>query len=73
MKKLKGNFTTVPNEYITDNNLDCFEYRILCYLCKLSDEENSAYPSYETIARETNISLSKTKKSIERLITLGIL
>ncbi len=70
MKKLKGNFTTIPNDYITDKNLDCFEYRILCYLCKLSDEENSAYPSYETIARETNISLSKTKKSIERLITL---
>ena len=70
MKKLKGNFTTIPNEYITDKNLDCFEYRILCYLCKLSDEENSAYPSYETIARKTNISLSKTKKSIERLITL---
>ena len=29
MKKLKGNFTIIPNEYITDENLDCYEYRIL--------------------------------------------
>ena len=24
MKKLKGNFTIIPNEYITDENLDCY-------------------------------------------------
>lgn len=45
MKKLKGNFTIIPNEYITDENLDCYEYRILCFLCKSSDEENTSYLS----------------------------
>lgn len=70
MKKLKGNFTIIPNEYITDENLDCYEYRILCFLCKLSDEENTSYPSYETIARKTNISISKVKRAIEHLIDM---
>ena len=71
MKKIKGNFTIIPNEYITDENLDCYEYRILCFLCKLSDEENTSYPSYETIARKTNISISKVKRAIEHLIDMG--
>ena len=70
LKKLKGNFTIIPNEYITDENLDCYEYRILCFLCKLSDEENTSYPSYETIARKTNISISKVKRAIENLIAM---
>ena len=71
MKKLKGNFTIIPNEYITDENLDCYEYRILCFLCKLSDEENTSYPSYETMARKTNISISKVKRAIEHLTAMG--
>ena len=40
MKKLKVNFTTIPNEAILDKRLDTYEFRVLCYLCKLSNEEN---------------------------------
>ena len=37
MKKLKVNFTTIPNEAILDKRLDTYEFRVLCYLCKLSN------------------------------------
>ena len=54
--KLNGNFTIIPNEFINESRLDVYEFRILCYLMKLSGCNSSCYPSYETIARETGIS-----------------
>ena len=71
MKKLKVNFTTIPNEAILDKRLDTYEFRVLCYLCKLSNEENICFPSYSTIAANMNISRSKTANIINRLIDLG--
>lgn len=73
MKKIYGNFTIIPNEFINDSRLDAFEFRVLCYLMKLSDSNSSCYPSYETIARETKMSLSKVKSSIKNLIALKII
>jgi hypothetical protein len=55
--KLNGNFTIIPNEFINDSRLDVYEFRILCYLMKLSGCNSSCYPYYETIARETGMSL----------------
>lgn len=71
MKKLKVNFTTIPNEAILDTRLDTYEFRVLCYLCKLSNEENICFPSYSTIVATMKISRSKTAKIINRLIDLG--
>ena len=71
MKKLKVNFTTIPNDAILDTRLDTYEFRVLCYLCKLSNEENICFPSYSTIAANMNISRSKTTNIINRLIDLG--
>ena len=68
MKKLKVNFTTISNEAILDKRLDTYEFRVLCYLCKLSNEENICFPSYSTIAANMNISRSKTANIINRLI-----
>lgn len=73
MKKIYGNFTIIPNELINDSRLDAFEFRVLCYLMKLSDSNSSCYPSYETITRETKMSLSKVKSSIKNLIALKII
>jgi len=47
--KPNGNFTIIPNEFINDSRLDVYEFRILCYLMKLSGCNSSCYPSYETI------------------------
>ncbi len=71
MKKLKVNFTTIPNEAILETRLDTYEFRVLCYLCKLSNAENICFPSYSTIATNMNISRSKTANIINRLINLG--
>ena len=71
MKKLKVSFTTIPNDAILDKRLDTYEFRVLCYLCKLSNEENICFPSYSTIAANMNISRSKTANIINRLIDLG--
>lgn len=71
--KLNGNFTIIPNEFINDTRLDVYEFRILCYLMKLSGCSSSCYPSYETIARETGMSLSKAKNGIKNLIAHGII
>ena len=71
--KLNGNFTIIPNEFINDSRLDVYEFRILCYLMKLSGCDSSCYPSYETIARETGMSLSKAKNGIKSLIAHGII
>ena len=71
MKKLKVNFTTIPNDAILDTRLDTYEFRVLCYLCKLSNEENICFPSYSTIAANMKISRSKTANIINRLIDLG--
>ena len=71
MKKLKVNFTTIPNDAILDKRLDTYEFRVLCYLCKLSNEENICFPSYSTIAANMNIIRSKTANIINRLIDLS--
>ena len=71
MKKLKVNFTTIPNDAILDTRLDTCEFRVLCYLCKLSNEENICFPSYSTIAANMKISRSKTANIINHLIDLG--
>ena len=73
MKKLTGNFTIIPNEFINDTRLDVYEFRVVCYLLKLSDSNCSCYPSYETISRETNMSLSKAKSAVKNLIEYGII
>lgn len=71
MKKLKGKFTTILNKYITSQDLDAYEYRVLNYLCMLTDNDNSCYPSQQTISRNTNMSLSKVKSSIKSLKQKG--
>ena len=71
MKKLKVNFTTIPNDAILDTRLGTYEFRVLCYLCKLSNEENICFPSYSTIAANMKISRSKTANIINCLIDLG--
>ena len=71
MSKLKGKFTTIPNEYITSQDLDSYEYRVLNYLCMLANGDNSCYPSQQTISKNTNMSLSKVKDSIKTLKQKG--
>ncbi len=71
MKKLKGNFTTIPNKIITDINISGNEFKILCCLCMRSGTANSCFPSLDTIHQDTGISLTTVKNSILKLVEQG--
>ena len=71
MKKLKGNFTTILNKIITDKSISGNEFKILCYLCMRSGNDNSCFPSLDTIHQDTGISLTTVKNSIPKLVKSG--
>ena len=64
MQKLKGKFTTILNKIITDKSISGNEFRILCYLCMRSGDDNSCFPSLDTIHQDTGIGLSTVKNTI---------
>ncbi len=73
MKKLEGNFTMIPNNYINDPRLDVYEFRVLCYLMSLTDDNFCCYPSYGTIAQMTGVSGTKVINAIKKLESCGII
>lgn len=73
MKIYTENFTILLNSHITNKEIDTYEFRVLCYLLMLSDDEGTCYPSYKTIADRIGISETKAKDSIKKLINLGLI
>ena len=73
MKIYTENFTILLNSHITNKEIDTYEFRVMCYLLMLSDDEGTCYPSYKTIADRIGISETKAKDSIKKLITLGLI
>ncbi len=73
MKIYTENFTILLNKHITNKEIDTYEFRVMCYLLMLSDNEGTCYPSYKTIADRINISETKAKDSIKKLIDLGLI
>ena len=73
MPKLNGNFTNILNKLITDKNISTAEYRILCYLLMRAGNQDTCYPSLNTISADTDISLSTVKRAIPELVKKGYL
>ena len=71
MQKLKGKFTTILNKIITDKSISGNEFKILCYLCMRSGNDNSCFPSLDTIHQDTGIGLSTVKNTIPKLVESG--
>ena len=71
MMKLKGKFTTILNKIITDKSISGNEFKILCYLCMRSGNDNSCFPSLDTIHQDTGIGLSTVKNTIPKLVESG--
>ena len=71
MKKLKGKFTTILNKIITDKGISGNEFKILCYLCMRADNDNSCFPSLDTIHQDTGIGLTTVKNTIPKLVNAG--
>ena len=64
---LDGNFTQIANtmfRYIPNGN----DFKVYCYLCfRYNRQYQYAFPSLNTIANETCLSLSTVKRSIKWL------
>ncbi len=73
MKIYTENFTILLNKHITNKEIDTYEFRVMCYLLMLSDDEGTCYPSYKTIADRIGISETKAKDSIKKLIDIGLI
>ena len=73
MKIYTENFTILLNKHITNKEIDTYEFRVMCYLLMLSDDEGTCYPSYKTIADRIDISETKAKDSIKKLIDIGLI
>ena len=66
-------FTMVDNAVLMDETIGIYEkltYVILCAFA--SNEDNTCYPSYQTIANKTGCSKRKTISSIKALVELGL-
>ena len=73
MKKIDGNFTMIPNNFITDPRLTTYDFKVLCYLCMLTDEESRCFPSYDTIVENTGVCKSTAINSVNKLSELNII
>ena len=73
MKIYTENFTIILNKHITNTEIDPYEFRVLCYLLMLADDDGICFPSYNTIAEKIGIGETKAKNAIKHLIELGII
>lgn len=73
MKLYTENFTIILNKHITNTEIDVYEFRVLCYLLMLADDEGVCFPSYSTIAENIGVGETKVKATIKHLIELKII
>ena len=73
MKLYTENFTIILNKHITNTEIDTYEFRVLCYLLMLADDEGVCFPSYNTIAEKIGIGETKVKNAVKHLIEFGII
>lgn len=71
MQKLNGKFTTILNKIITDKSINGNEFKILCYRCMRSGNDNACFPSLGTIHQDMGISLTTVKNTIPKLVKAG--
>lgn len=69
---MNGEFTQIKNDLITSEEIDVYEYRIVCLLISYSND-NLSFPSYRSIANILHISLKKVVDSIQSLVEKGYL
>ena len=64
---LNNNFTQVANTMVTYIK-DPYDFKVYFYLCyRFNRDLDYSFPSLNTIAKDTGISLSRVKKSIKNL------
>ena len=72
MKILYPNgFTQIPNKILRSKVLKPLQKVVLAVLCSYANDENLAFPSYQTIANDSGISRRKAIEIIGDLEKLG--
>lgn len=65
-------FAMIPNWIARTGYLDPFEFMLYAYLLGRAGRDGRCYPSLRTIARETGISLTKVRRTLDLLEERGI-
>lgn len=69
---MNENFTQIPNDIYLLTNGNSF--KVYCYLCRLHRKEfNYSFPSLNTIAKNTNISVRTVQNCIKQLEEDGLI
>ena len=67
-------FTRVPDAVMLDEHLTPIQFRIYVVIARRADRESaSAFPSYETIAKDANISRRSAINGVKALVKAGYL
>ena len=64
-------FTQIPNYILRSKVLKPLQKVVLCVICSYANDENLAFPSYQTIATDSGISRRKVIEIISNLERLG--
>lgn len=70
---VKEYFTPILDVLLYDRNLKPVEFKIMCYLIKLSDSDCMCFPSFTTITKTLNISQETFNKAKKNLVKKGYL
>jgi predicted transcriptional regulator len=68
LKDLSENYFKVENAIFERDDLNVYEKMVYILLCRFSNNNNGAFPSYDTISKKCSISRSKAIKVIKSLI-----
>ncbi len=67
-------FTRIPDAVLLDEHLTPIQFRIYAVIARRADRESaSAFPSYETIAKDANISRRSAINGVKALVKAGYL
>lgn len=67
-------FTRIPDAVLLDERLTPIQFRIYVVIARRADRESaSAFPSYETIAKDANISRRSAIAGVAKLVSFGYL
>lgn len=67
-----GTFTVIPNAFFQDSAISNTEFRLFAYFCyRTNQETETAFPSYDTIKRDTGMSYQTIANAVRQLEAKG--
>jgi predicted transcriptional regulator len=73
MRKIEGGFGTISRNVMEDKKLTIEAKAIYCYLCVFAGNNDTCFPTVNTICNDLNISPKRFYKNINSLVESGII